>query len=361
MTSSVAVVWLAGLGGLSLVAYTCALLKQDRAWSTRTVPSSLWRVGTGVAFCAWVHPSLGILAALSGYWLLRTGFPAASGGTFWPVAAGGLLLGLHAPAWTVDVGILTALTVGVVQVVIGLAQLVNLPIFRHPSMIHGTMGHRTGYGIFLALLIPMGFWTDVGWPLTAVYLAGVAMSKSSVAAGAATVGLLIVAPGLWPIIVAGGLLLIASRALKYMPHHYRFSFWKPRHLADSWRARLLIWKEAIRHSRPWPYWLIGHGALSFEAGSRTWLARAGLKENYKEAHNEYVELWYEYGLLGAVAILVWVSQYAWHLSLRDPLTGSLAALLVAALANFPLRVAPVAVVGLLIVIALMRQGPAWAF
>lgn len=232
MSTSVAVVWLAGLGGLSLAAYTFALLAQGQQWSTRLLPSALFRIGTGVAFSAWVHPALGIFAAISGYWLFRQGFPAASGGTFWPIASAGVLLGVSAPQWAVDVGILMLLGAGIIQAAVGACQALKLPVFYHPHMIHGTMGHRTGYGIFLAALMPLAFLTDYPWFLVAIYLVGVVLSKSSVAAVAALAGLLVIVPRAWWLVpVAIGLVLF--RSLKWMPRHYRWSLWKPRHWKDS--------------------------------------------------------------------------------------------------------------------------------
>ena len=127
---------------------------------------------------------------------------------------------------------------------------------------------------------------------------------------------------------------------------HRFVKWnkgkvKQRLLFDSWRARAHVWLIALWKTQEWPFWLIGHGADSFWEDGKTWIYNHKLSEEYKEAHNDYVEFLYEYGLLGVVAMVWYGYSIAAGLSLRDPMTGTLVAMLVASLGNFPVRVAPI--------------------
>jgi hypothetical protein len=85
------------------------------------------------------------------------------------------------------------------------------------------------------------------------------------------------------------------------------------------------------------------------------MSRAGLREVYAEAHNDYLETLYEYGVLGYVALglTFWTLWPALHWG--NPFVGMLLAAGVAMTLNFPLRVAPTATLALLAVIALMRN------
>lgn len=122
---------------------------------------------------------------------------------------------------------------------------------------------------------------------------------------------------------------------------------------DTWKTRKVIWRTTWRRTRRWPAWLIGYGAGTFQMHSRTWRRSMRLKEVFHEAHNDWLELGYEYGLIGLLAIAWWVWRMPW--ATGDPVTASAAGLGMAMLGNFPIRIAPIAAIGLLLSIAMMRR------
>lgn len=348
--------WLLLLVLLPIAAFGLAWCCPRRPFSTRDVPSDLYRMGTGIAFCWAVDPGLGLLSAASMGWWWLMGWPRISGGLLWPFCAMGVWLGLQAPEWAISLYVTALLLFGVAQTGIAVAQSVGAPIFRDGRNIHGTLGHRTGLGIYLALLTPLGFLTGAGPQLAALYGVGIVLSRSSVAVTAAVAGLLWVAPGLWgwvlPCFVAG----LAYRMVKL--DRTQPWGWKCRHLADSIFARRRIWTvTAQRAIRSWDQILQGAGHGAFQQQARTWVRSSDLAtgEVYNEAHNDYLETFYEYGMVFVVVAAWWAYRYGGALGFGDPLTGALVALGVAALANFPTRVATLATVALMVAVMVARR------
>jgi len=327
-----------------------SLAWRGRAWSTREVPGAIFRLGIGALFAACVVPAWGLLAAqATGWWWVR-GWVIRSGGLLWPTAAAVVYVGLQAPPEMRLAGVWLALAVGVFQSGLAFSQWKEWPLLRIPGHVIGTLGHRTGLGIYLGMLIPLGFVTGYGWVLAALYLPGLILARSSVGYAAASAGLMWVQPQLWPVAVFGLIAGVLHRFVKWNSGHV-----KARLLNDAVRTRLTVWRVALWKTQVWPYWLIGHGGDSFHEDGRTWIYNHKLSEEYKEAHNDYVEFLYEYGVLGVVA-LVW---YAWSvssgLSLGDPYTGCVLAMLIASLGNFPVRVAPIVGLAALCLIQIMAR------
>jgi len=347
--------WLIVLVLLPIAAFGLAALFPGRPFSTRDVPSDLYRMLTGTLFAGWVDPGLGVLAAAGCVWWWIKGWPRISGGLLWPFVAMGVLLGTTAPQWAIDLWLTALLVFGVVQTALGVCQYFKLPVFLDGTNIHGTFGHRTGLGIYLALLIPLGFLTDYGVPLALVYAVGVFLSRSSVATAAASAGVLWVIPEAWlyalPVILGA----MGYRMVK-IGHHPRG--WKFRHLGDSVFARRRIWEVTARKCvASWSQILVGAGHGAFQQRARTWVRSENVMtgEVYNEAHNDYLEMFYEYGLLGVLVLGWWAYRYGPALGLSDPLTGAALALGVACLANFPTRVATLATVALMVAVMLARR------
>lgn len=336
---------------LPLAIIAVALAWRNRAWSTREVPGAAFRLGIGALFAACVVPAWGLLAAQATAWWWVRGWVITSGGLLWPTAAAVMYVGLQASQQAIDVGVALALAMGVLQSLMALNQRFHwVGYFAIPGQVFGTLGHRTGLGIYLGMLIPLAFATDYGWWLTIAYLPGLILARSSVGYAAAASGLTVCQPHVWPV----ALVALAGGAL------HRFVKWnggkvKQRLLFDSWRARGHVWLIALWKTQRWPFWLVGHGADSFHTDGRTWIYNHKLHEEYKEAHNDYVEFLYEYGLLGVVA-LVWFA-YAMRsgVHLGDPYTAALAGMAVASFGNFPVRVAPIIGLCALCVIVLARR------
>ena len=330
-----------GIALLPLVIIAVALAWRRRAWSTREVPGAAFRLLIGALFAACVVPAWGLLAAQAAAWWWVRGRVIRSGGLLWPTATAALYVGLQAPATAVEVGVWVALCVGVFESALAVSQWREWPLFHLPGQIFGTIGHRTGLGIYLGMLVPLAFWTPYPWVFITLYLPGLVLARSSVGYAAAAAGFVWVQPQFWPLAALGLALGGMHRFVKWNGGQV-----KQRIFADSWRARFNVWCAALGKTRRFPFYLIGYGADSFHEDGRTWIYNHRLDAEYKEAHNDYVEFLYEYGLLGVVAVVWYLYSIAAGMHLSDPVTGLLVAAGVASLGNFPVRVAPI--VGLML-------------
>lgn len=359
-----AIAWGLIIAGLPVLTLACAWAFRNRIWDTRATPANALWLWTGPAFAFWVHPALGVLAALGAYWWHRVGWTRMAGAILWPLVAMAFVLGLALPSETIRFLWTLALVIGCFQVGVGVAQWFRLPVFLVPEgMIHGTLGHRTGYGLYLAFLTPIAFLLPDPWGyvLSGMYGIGLFLSKSSVAALSAWAGFAWVRPEMagWALLPALG--IVSFRALKtnVFPatrKERRRRIVKFRHVMDSWESRKRVWTMTIQRTLRWPAWLIGYGPLTFPKDGRTWVRSAKLGEVYAEAHNDYLEFAYEHGALGVVAA-GWIGWSLWKgMALGDPVTGLLVAFAVGMLANFPARVAPLAGVGFLAIIELSRRS-----
>ena len=336
---------------LPLAIVAVAMAWKSRAWSTREVPGAAFRLGIGALFAACVVPAWGLLAAQATAWWWVRGWVIRSGGLLWPTAAAVMWMGLQAPEESISLGIVLALAVGVFESFLAFSQWMKWPLLYMPGHIMGTLGHRTGLGIYLGMMIPLGFASDYGWWLTCLYLPGLVLARSSVGYASAAVGLACVQPHLWPLGLAG---LVAGMLHRFVKRNGPGKI-KQRLLFDSWRARFKVWGVCLWKAQRWPFWLVGHGADSFWEDGRTWIYNHKLSEEYKEAHNDYVEFLYEYGLLGVIGLLWYLASIRDGLHLGDPATAVLAGMAVASVGNFPVRVAPIVGLAALMLIIVTRR------
>ena len=356
--------WLGAAALLPGVVLALAWIWRGRPWHPRWPAADCFRIITGVMFAGWVHPALGVLAAQGGWWWLKAGWMRVRGGLQWPWIATMLFLATQAPPWAITLGVTLALVMGIVQVAFAVAQSFNQFVFfmpavskNHPTgflgrFIHGTIGHRTGLGIYLATLIPLSFLVanPWAWLLAGCYAVGVALSTSSLASLAAVVGFLWVQPTFWPVALVMFSLGFIGRMVKWHPIHRRLGI---RSMDHVWIGRIPIWKQTLRRAKL--AWLWGHGAGSFDLHGRTWNREAGLREVYREAHNDYLEFYYEHGVVGALAI-GWLVMAFWPgVAWQDPATGCLIAFAVAMLANFPCRVVTLAALPILALTMILQR------
>ncbi len=340
---------------LPIAIVAVAMAWKGRAWNTREVPGAAFRLGIGALFAACVVPAWGLLAAQAAAWWWVRGWVIRSGGLLWPTAAAVMYLGLQAPQESIDLGITLALAMGTLQSIVAINQRFEFvpALLLGKRQIFGTLGHRTGLGIYLGMLVPLAFYASSPWSwlLIASYAPGIFLARSSMGYAAAAVGLWVAQPSLWPL---GGAVLALGALHRFVKRNGPGKV-KQRLLFDSWRARSHVWLIALWKTQQWPFWLVGHGGDSFWEDGRTWIYNHKLSEEYKEAHNDYVEFLYEYGLLGVVA-MVWYA-YSIHsgLHLSDPATGALAGMLVASVGNFPVRVAPIVGLAALCLIIITRS------
>ena len=303
MWGGVAWLWIA-VGLAPVMAYVAVWAWPGRVWSSRIVPSDVFRLLTGIAFAGAVHPALGLLAALSAFWwaafatdtreegsqLYRYGTPRLAGGTLWPLVAMAVWLGREVPPWAFQGVLWIALGVGVIQVAMGICQRYGFRrwvLATRGGMIHGSIGHRTGYGIYLAMLMPLALGMLPGWPgwtLIGVYGVGVVLSDSMAAVLAVMAGVLWMAPAWWSVAVAfvvlGAVYRFGPNAWQRwrVPHAHRD--WRPGHggrwytlmgVAKPWVGRIACWKATWPRCWESPQWLIGHGAGAYQLEARRWM------------------------------------------------------------------------------------------
>jgi len=208
---------------LPLAIVAVAVAWRGRAWSTREVPGVAFRLGIGTLFAACVVPAWGLLAAQAAAWWWVRGWVIRSGGLLWPTAAAVLWVGLQSPQGGIDLGIALALAMGIAQSALAINQRYEwIPFFLVPGQVVGTLGHRTGLGIYLGMLMPLGFLTGYGCVLVAAYLPGLILSRSSVGYATAATGLMVLHPQLWSYALLGLGLGAFHRFVKWNHGDVRF-------------------------------------------------------------------------------------------------------------------------------------------
>lgn len=365
-------VWLIGLAVVSLLPLLVAILRQDRLVSLRGEPGDALLAFGPVLATWWVSPWLGVLAFQGAVWWWWRGYPRLQGGLIWPLVAWGLWLGVQAPGWAMKAAVAVVLTVGIFHVVLAVGQRCRQPWFfieEYPGaiMCHGGLGHRTGLSIFLAVLMPLAFvlppvWA---WVLVTVYGVGLWLARASVGALASGMGLLWVVPVLWPLTALVMMIGVVSRFLEQGPTGW-YVGWRqldPR-VSGALGTRLEIWRATVQALwRDPTLAVLGHGPGAFTHDAKTWTSREGFWQHYREAHNDYLEFWYDQGLVGLAAAggFLWSLRAGWG-GPGDPLTGAALAVGVAMTLNFPVRVGSLGALGLLILVAVAREairGSAW--
>lgn len=361
------------LGGLSLlpllVTVGYAKLTPGLKWvNLRGVALDFFLLLTPTLFAWTIDPSLGILATLGAYWWLRHGWTRLAGGVIWPFVAMGAALGLALPGWAYQQALYVALGVGILQIPIAVSQWFGGGPFQLPYQNPlGTIGHRTGLGNFMALVAPFAFLMPHPLGLTVALGCGVVaiLSRSAVACGAWMVGMLIVAPWLWPLLLGMALIGLAYRCLERShqilaygdmmePHLKLTTHWS--NFSQSLQMRTAVWQATWRHCWRWPTWLIGAGPGAFQLDGRRWTFVEGFREVYNEAHNDYLEFLYEHGVIGMLALAWWVWRVSDGFHWQDPLTASAGAFGVEMLANFPAKVMALAGIAFLVAIGLWRRS-----
>jgi len=210
-------------------------------------------------------------------------------------------------------------------------------------LVFGTMGNRTYYGAYLAIVSPLAAHEGLWWLLILLGI-GVVASMSRMAIPAYVIGVGIA----WPttlyvsVPILGLLWVIVWKRLVYSA------------IADGVRARVLVLRLLIHYTLKWPYWLIGHGYNTFHKTIFSWCTDHGTLEGYAHAHNDTAQVFYEYGLFGIVAVSLLALQVYPNMAIGSTLTGSVAAMFIVSLTSFPNHIAPVGVTVAVIVSMLSK-------
>lgn len=238
------------------------------------------------------------------------------------------------------------------------------PIFRygegidrtHPT---GMMGQHTKFGPFVAAgaSIALSFgWVWAFIPLTIMCL----WTGSSFSIAALIAGFMVVlkyqSKTLFKYTMAGGLLLLAM--LYFIPEAASLFYGQ---------GRKEVWDATIRA------WLIDRPLMGFGPGSYYFV----FADNYEpmaakqhgafgHAHNEYIQALFEYGALGVIGLvctlLCLFHGYLigwWRAVKQDKeivaAQAALAAILVNAIGNFPLQLAPTFIIAMLSMALVLRE------
>ena len=136
----------------------------------------------------------------------------------------------------------------------------------------------------------------------------------------------------------------------------RWMEWTPRgDSADSIINRLLLWVIIPRAWWTGGHRLLGHGPYSLEPELRRWASRCWIETPNGEAHCEWAQVLYEYGLVGVLAVSVFAGRVIWNAHLGDSYTAAFLAGLVMTFAHWsPARHPAVALVVLACAAGAMR-------
>lgn len=240
------------------------------------------------------------------------------------------------------------LVVGVLQTVYAVYQARGIdPLWPNSArLVHGTMGNPNHLGSFLALLVPVA-----PWPIACVLVVGLVLSHSVLAVAAAAVGLYVARVRKAPLWVQGILLGLtpAAALIAFRLKRTGFLPWFDR--ADLWRM------SVVDMAQDWTLPLLGWGPGAwYRRMPAIDLAKKYRGELFAQAHNEYVQAFYELGTLGVLVIVVWLVAHRRTFTRPTPLAGSACALAVLCLGTFPLHLPHVGVPALVLLGCALAEG-----
>jgi len=213
----------------------------------------------------------------------------------------------------------------------------------------GSFGSPAITALYLALVAPFCPWW--AWP---VLLLGLGLIASWLAFVALAAGVVLLWPGSWLLMAAGGLLVAILWCWSPEIGGQRILEWTPRgDTIDSLVSRARGWQLIIHYGRA--RWLLGHGPNTTERALLAWGSKHGLELCWGEAFNEPLQLWYEYGILGVAAGVAFCLPIVVRLETGDPWSAAWVVGLVLALGHWPLRHPSIGLVWLTISAALLTR------
>ena len=206
----------------------------------------------------------------------------------------------------------------------------------------GTLGSPVITALYLALVSPFCPWW--GWPLLG---AGLGLISSFLAFAGVGMGLVWLYPSWWPLgavaVTTGAILWAWSpmvggrRVLEWLPRGDTFDS-----VVSRWRGWSLICHHGTER------WLLGHGPGSMEPALLRWGSRYDMELTWGEGFNEALHVYYEYGLLGILAVGAFCWRIGPNLTLGDPWSAAWIVGVVLSLGHWPLRHASIGLVWLAI-------------
>ena len=268
-----------------------AVVPDNYVWN----PINTWAFAGRLAIAAWIYPKdkwLGLAVAYVSTWALIAGHePGRTTALMFTLGAGSyILLRGRTPAWTR-------------HALVGTAIAFTLISLYAPDF---SFGNRRYLGAYIAAVTPLAP------PLVLPVLGlGLIQSQSWLALIAATVGVLLVyRHRVWRLAPA---FAIAFAVVLYARGTSAETLW----------TRVDVWKTGLAQmDGSWLRVLFGRGP----AGWSAWVPLSQDFGNpsgwFIQAHNEYLQWFYETGLVGLVLLALWCA----HLHIRQDWRGSVAAI-----------------------------------
>lgn len=329
------------VGGVGLVGL--ALLLPWLTWWRLTTPhphlavilTPQWLLVCAVllGLSGWIALSDGWAGALIG-WLVLRAVPSTTPGTFevaYLAVLGGLILVAvrQIPAGWRETVRLALVLGGLAQVAYMCGQALGYdPIWmgwqQGPARVLGTLGNENFAGTYLGILAAIAPW----WALP-IFALGLGVAHSAVGTLAAGIGLLARYRGLWWGWVGIGAWVSWG------------AWMRGSDLTASLLTRWTAWTRWYAEL-DWSNFWVGHGL-----GSWAFYAKPVWGEWFMQAHNEYVQLGYEAGIIAVLLLFGWLWRY--RRNWTGVWGGGAAAVAVTACAMFPFHLAVTALVALIIV------------
>mgnify|MGYP001594940262 CR=1 FL=1 len=231
------------------------------------------------------------------------------------------------------------------------------PFFMTAKVVHeveGLASHYSLLGGLLAVAMPLVY-LRVGWIVWIVVplVSLVTQHRATMMAAALSVFLMIPGRRKWH---AGWIGLLLSGAVMYL--RGAFSDFAGPSLTAWTSTRIDVWVIGFAKAlqKPWLGWSPGAWYL-WKPTFITPPAKTGL--TFIQAHNEFLQLFFEVGIIGLLAVVIYVVHTGWRLRRARPWTlelrcavASVAGLGFIAFVSFPFRIAVTAVGGIITLAAL---------
>jgi len=173
-----------------------------------------------------------------------------------------------------------------------------------------TIGNPTYLGAFVACMIPIAI-RERNWWCTGVYVLCVFMTKSDMAIGAMLASLLCIPfmvnrkmfiyGCILALLLGANIYVHKDKVLPYVNDSGRVGHWE-RIVKASFKGRKVINTKTGYKTRK-KYNLFGYGAGSF----KNLYPKKMTNENFKRAHNEYLQMYWEFGIVFLVLFLCSIS------------------------------------------------------
>lgn len=243
----------------------------------------------------------------------------------------------------IELAITGLLLAGVTQFCFTVVDWINTKVYPNANLpISGTLGQKTYLACYFAIIAPITANRHL-WPLLVMFFIGILLTKTRIPLIIFTIGVIFASP------VVG--LMFAFAALCVLPLIFDQL---PSFRKDSLPIRMQVWRLTWEYGKQWPFWLIGRGHNSFSWHSLRWSMQYNLKEAYVHTHNDYLQFFFEYGLVGLAAIAIFAFPVLGQLRVGHGMSGSVIAIALCSAYNFPNHIAPIGVTILFLISTLLK-------